>query len=138
MSRFLLDTNIVSEVRKPKPHGAVVAWLEAAPPEELGIPAVVLGELQAGAEMTRLQNPAKAIELEAWIERIASTFQVIPMDGVCFREWARLMRGRSDTFREDAMIAATARVYGYTVATRNTNDFASFGVSLFNPFTYRR
>jgi predicted nucleic acid-binding protein len=56
------------------------------------------------------------------------------MDGVCFREWARLMHCKSDSLYEDAMIAATARVHGLTIATRNERDFKMFSVPLFNPF----
>lgn len=134
MKTYLLDTNVVSEVRKRKPHGSVMAWLDSVTAEQLRIPAVVVGELQAGTEITRTQDSAKALELDHWIERIVITYQVIPMDAACFREWARLMRGRSDTYYVDAMIAACARVHGFIVATRNTNDFTQFAVSIFNPF----
>jgi predicted nucleic acid-binding protein len=138
LSRFLLDTNVVSELRKPKPHGAVLAWLNAAGQDDLLIPAVVLAELQTGAELTRVNDSGKALEIETWIERIAATFQVLPMDGTCFREWARLIHGLSNTLREDAMIAATARVYGLTVATRNERDFRELDVRVFNPFRNSR
>ena len=57
------------------------------------------------------------------------------MDGATFREWARLMAGRSDDLSGDAMIAATARIHGMVIATRNVKDFARFGVQVFNPFT---
>jgi hypothetical protein len=59
------------------------------------------------------------------------------MDAACFREYARLIHGRTDTLIEDAMIAGTARVHGLTVATRNERDFAHFPVAVFNPFRYR-
>jgi predicted nucleic acid-binding protein len=130
----LLDTNVVSELRKIRAHGGVTAWLESTRDENLLLPAVVIAELQAGAELTRLHDRLKALEIEIWIERIASTYRVIPMDGVCFREWARLMHGKSDSLYEDAMIAATARVHGLTIATRNERDFKMFSVPLFNPF----
>jgi predicted nucleic acid-binding protein len=136
LSRFLLDTNVVSELRKPRPHGGVLAWCRAADSADLAIPALVLGELQLGAELTRKQDSAKAIALEAWIERIASTYQVVPMDGACFREWARLIHRVSDTLREDAMIAAIARVHGLTVATRNEADFKALAVPVVNPFRH--
>jgi len=132
---FLLDTNIVSELRKPKPHGAVLAWFQSLSPEHMFLPAVVLGELQMGAELTRKQDPAKALELDTWIDQIAGTYSVLPMDTACFREYARLMHGRSSDLSEDAMIAATARVHRLTVATRNVRDFFPFGVPLFNPFS---
>jgi predicted nucleic acid-binding protein len=131
---FLLDTNVVSELRKRKPHGAVLSWLNALPPERMFLPAVVLGELQAGVEITRMQDAEKALEIEDWIARITSTLSVVAMDGPCFREHARLMQGLADRLWEDAMIAATARIYGLTVATRNERDFALFDVPVLNPF----
>ena len=137
MSQFLLDTHVVSEMRKPRPHGGVLAWLAAAEQDDLLVPVVALAELQAGAEITRLQDSAKALEIEIWIEKIAATFQVVSMDGNCFREWARLMHGQSDSLYEDAMIAATARVHGLTVVTRNERDFSTLMVPVFNPFSHR-
>jgi toxin FitB len=134
---YLLDTNVISELRKRKPHGAVTAWLRSLRDEDIQIPAVVIAELQDGAEITRWQNPAKASELDQWIDRIMSTFVVLPMDGSMFRDWARLMSRKSNDLAADAMIAATARVLGLTVATRNIKHFAAFGVPVFNPFTYK-
>ena len=113
-----------------------MAWCRSADADDLAIPAVVLAELQLGVELTRKRDSAKATELEAWIERIASTCQVVPMDGNCFREWARLIHRVSDILREDAMIAATARVHGLTIATRNEADFKSLAVPVFNPFRF--
>ena len=131
---YLLDTNVISELRKPKPHGAVIAWLQSVPDNEVFISALTLGELQAGVERTRRQDAEKAASIETWIDQIAEAYEVIPMDAPAFREWARLMEGKSDHLFEDAMIAATARIRRLTVATRNTKDFASLGVKLFNPF----
>jgi predicted nucleic acid-binding protein len=134
VKRFLLDTNVVSELRKPKPHGAVVAWLNQLNDEQLFLSAVTLGELQTGIERTRAQDTKKALEIESWVDQLADSIQVLPMDAQCFRAWARLMSGKSVTLVEDAMIAATARVHGLTVATRNEHDFAALGVALLNPF----
>jgi predicted nucleic acid-binding protein len=133
---FLLDTNVISELRKTKPHGAVLAWVRSLRDEDIKIPAVAIGELQDGAELARRQDPAKALELEQWIDRIMATYVVLPMDGQMFRDWARLMNRRSDDLSTDAMIAATSRILGLTVATRNVKDFALFDVEIFNPFTY--
>jgi hypothetical protein len=133
---FLLDTNVISELRKTKPHGAVLAWVRSLRDEDIKIPAVAIGELQDGAELARWQDPAKALELEQWIDRIMATYVVLPMDGQMFRDWARLMNRRSDDLSTDAMIAATSRILGLTVATRNVKDFALFDVEIFNPFTY--
>lgn len=131
---YLLDTNVVSELRKLKPHGAVVAWLQAVDDAHLHLSAVTIGEIQAGIELTREQNPAKASEIEAWLEQVAGSYNVLPMDAMVFRTRARLMHRRSNTVHEDAMIAATAMQHGLTVVTRNVSDFEAFGVGLINPF----
>lgn len=131
---YLLDTNVVSELRKPKPHGGVLAWLESIDDTKLYLSAVTLGEIQAGVEITREQDAAKAAEIEAWLELVAASYNVLPMDAAVFRRWARLMHGTSNTLYEDAMIAATADVHGLTMVTRNVADFKSFGVPLLNPF----
>lgn len=134
---YLLDTNVVSELRKPKPHGAVVAWIQSVPDDQLFISALSLGELQAGAERTRRQDQGKAATIEAWIDQLSEAYEVVPMDASMFREWARLMEGRSEHLLEDAMIAATARIRGLIVATRNVRDFKALAVEVFNPFTFR-
>jgi len=131
---YLLDTNVVSETRKLKPHGAVLAWIRAASDQSLHISAVTIGEIQAGIEVTREQDTAKTSELEAWLDQVVQTFNVLPVDGPIFRCWARLMHGKPDHHLEDALIAATAIVHGLTVVTRNVRDFKTFGVKLINPF----
>jgi toxin FitB len=134
---YLLDTNVVSELRKPRPHGAVLAWLRSVDDRDLHLSAVTLGEIQAGIEITREQDPVKAAEIEAWVDEVAATWNVLPMDGAIFRAWAKLMHRRSDTLIEDAMIAATARVHGLQVVTRNIRDFKEFGIGVLNPYTFR-
>jgi hypothetical protein len=134
---FLLDTNIISELRRKKPHGAVAAWIESLRDQDIQIPAIAIAELQDGAELTRRQDPTKSKELERWIDQIMATFVVLPMDGPMFRDWARLMSGKSDDLAADAMIAATARAHRLTVATRNVKDFTVFGVQVLNPFNYK-
>jgi hypothetical protein len=131
---FLLDTMVISELRRQRPHGAVLGWLKGVDDADLRLSAVTLGEIQAGIEMTRKQNPARAQELEVWLDAVAASWNVLPMDGVIFRRWAQLMHGRSDDLIEDAMIAATAAVHGLTVVTRNVRDFRHFGVKTLDPF----
>jgi toxin FitB len=131
---YLLDTNVVSELRKPKPHGAVLAWMAAVDDSALYLSAVTLGEIQAGIEITRSQDERKAQEIETWLDQLAQAYNILPMDGRVFRCWARLMHGTSDNLYEDAMIAATAKVHALTVVTRNIGDFAGFKVPLLNPF----
>lgn len=131
---FLLDTNIVSELRRPKPHGAVLAWIEAVPSDRLFLSAVTVGEIQAGIEATREQDLPKADEIEAWLDLTVEDFQILPMDAAAFRTWARIKHRRAGPLVEDAMIAATALVHRLTVATRNVRDFRDFGVDLVNPF----
>ncbi len=131
---YLLDTNIVSELRKPRPHAAVVAWLEAIADEDLYLSAVTLGEIQAGIEITREQDAQKAAVIEYWADQVASTYNVLAMDAAIFRLWARLMHRQSNTVYEDAMIAATALKHKLTVVTRNVGDFERFHVPILNPF----
>lgn len=133
---YLLDTNVVSELRKQRPHGAVVAWLNTVNDASLHLATVTLGEIQAGIELTREQDAGKAREIEAWLDLVSGAYNVLAMDGPAFRCWARLMHRKSDTLYEDAMIAAIARVHGLTVVTRNTADFAAFDVALLNPFEF--
>ncbi len=134
---YLLDTNIISELRRPRPHGAVMAWLRSLDEHDLYISAVTLGEIQAGIEITRERDAAKAAEIEAWADQVADLWNVLPMDAATFRLWARLMHRRSDSLMEDAMIAATAKRHGLRVATRNVRDFKDFGVDVFNPYISR-
>jgi predicted nucleic acid-binding protein len=132
---FLLDNNVVSELRKNRPHGAVIAWRKSVPTERIAIPAVVIGEIQEGIEITRRQDLSKSKELENWLDRVVTYYTILPADGTIYREWARLIHGKSNDLGADAMIAATARVHGMVVVTRNEKDFASFRVQLFNPFS---
>ena len=131
---YLLDTNVVSELRKPRPHGAVLAWLNGVDDANLHLATVTLAEVQAGIELTREQDPGKASEIEVWLDLVSLSYNVLPMDGPAFRCWARLMHRQSDTLYEDAMIAAIAKVNHLTVVTRNGADFKPFDVPLLNPF----
>ena len=134
---YLLDTNIVSELRRKKPHGAVVAWLHSVDDKDLYLASVTLAEIQAGIELTREQNAERADELEVWLDDVAATYNILNLDGNAFRAWAKLMHKKSDTLYEDGMIAAIAKVNKLIVVTQNITDFAAFDVPLLNPFEYK-
>jgi predicted nucleic acid-binding protein len=129
---------VVSELRKPRPHGAVLSWISELQADQIYLSAVTIGELQTGVQLTRRQNPEKADEIELWVDQLAESSQVLPMDASCFREWARLMNGKTEHLLEDAMIAATARIHNLTVATRNEKDFKPLGVRVLDPFKTSR
>lgn len=111
-----------------------MAWLEGMADHDLHLSAVTLGELQAGVEITREQDPEKASEIELWIDQVARTWNVLPLDGQIFRVWAKLMHRRSDDLMADALIAATATVHHLVIVTRNVRDFALLKVMTLNPF----
>ncbi len=134
---YLLDTNVVSELRRARPHGAVLAWLQSVRDEDLHVCAVTIGEIQSGIEITREQDEERAARIEACLEQVAETYNVLSMDAQTFRAWARLMHRRSDDLIEDTMIAATAAVHNLIVVTRNVRDFAGFCVRTPNPFARR-
>ncbi len=131
---YLLDTNVVSELRRPRPHGAVVNWVAGVPADRLFLSAVTIGEIQAGIEITREHDEGKAEALEDWLGQVLDSYGILPMDASSFRQWARLKHGKSDTLIEDAMIAATANVHNLVVATRNVRDFELLGAPTVNPF----
>lgn len=131
---YLLDTNVVSELRETRPHGAVLAWINSVADTDLHLSAVTIGEIQAGIELTRAQDKARAAEIEAWLDQVATTFNILPMESRAFRVWARLMHRKSDQLIEDAMIAATATVHNLVVITRNMRNFEPLGVRCLDPF----
>ena len=131
---YLLDTNVVSELRRPRPSPAVLEWIQRVPADHLYLSAVTIGEIQAGIEVTRQQDAPKAEHLESWLDRVLATYEVLDVDAAAFRVWAKLMHGQSDTLMQDALIAAVATVHRLTVVTRNTRDFQHFGIPTLNPF----
>ena len=135
--KFLLDTNILSELRKPRPHGGVLAWFTVHQSAGFATPVVALFELQMGVEKLRSQDPHRAAQFEFWIERLESGSNVLPFDSAASRETARLLQKQPMSLMADAMIAAITKVNGLTLATRNTRDFERFKIQIVNPFHYR-
>ena len=135
---YLLETNVVSELRRPSPHPAVLDWIRDTPADQLHLSAVTIGEIQAGIEITRQQDAPKAQQLEAWLNRVLMTYNLLAVDAAAFRVWARLMHRQSDTLMQDALIAAVASVHRLTVVTRNVRDFQRLGVPTLDPFADRR
>ena len=131
---YLLDTNVVSELRRTRPHGAVLAWLETVAAVELHLSAVTIGEIQSGIEAARENDASKARQIEIWLEQVVAAYSILPMDARTFRIWARLMHRQPSQLAQDAMIAATAIASNLTVATRNTRDFQRFDIPVLNPF----
>ena len=133
---YLLDTNVLSELRRPRPHGGVLAWIGSVSSESMYVPAVVIGEIQIGIQRTAENDTAKAKELSAWLQQIVETAQCISIDAEIFKLWGTLAHRIGTNLVVDALIAATALQKNMTVVTRNVSDFQRFGVPVFNPFEY--
>ena len=138
--RYLLDTNIISELRKGRrADEGVRFWMEATPASSLWVSVLVLGELRRGVEALRRRDPVSADVLEVWLRAQASMHagRVLPVDEEVADRWGRLnVPDLVPTV--DGLLAATALVHGMTVVTRNTRDFAPTGVELLNPFSSAR
>ena len=111
-----------------------LAWLDGTADEDLHLSAVTLGELQAGVEITRERDQEKASEIEIWIDQVAQTWNILPVDARVFRVCAKLMHRQPDHLFEDALIAATAIVHHLVVVTRNVRHFTAFQVDTLDPF----
>jgi predicted nucleic acid-binding protein len=116
---YLLDTNVISELRRPRPNRAVLAWVSSVAPDQVFLSAVTIGELQAGVENIKQQDATRAAVIEGWVDEISDSYNVLPMDGATFRRWAQLMHRQPPDLIPDAMIAATALMHDLTVVTRN-------------------
>ena len=130
---YLLDTNIVSELRRRIPHGAVVAWIKSTPVDRLFLPAIVAGEIQMGIERTRKSDAEKAEALSRWLELLLTTSQWVAPGPEVFLLWGKLVE-KAPNLVADALIAATAIHHNMTVVTRSIRDFHHFNVPVLNPF----
>lgn len=134
---YLIDTNIISEVRKGgdcNPH--VAAWYESIDDESVYLSVLVLGEIRKGVERARIKNRAQARALEKWLSIVSRSFadRVLPVDQAVADEWGR-MSAKRPVSTIDALLAATAKVHGMTFVTRNIADVGDLGAKIFNPFT---
>jgi hypothetical protein len=133
---YLLDTNILSETRKRVPAPQVADWLADTPPTRLHVSVLTLGEIQQGIERIRAKGDwQQAAALEGWLRELEAGFddRVLPVTLPVASAWGRRQQGRPIPV-VDALIAATARVHGMTVVTRNVKDFEQAGVEVLNPF----
>jgi toxin FitB len=136
---YLLDTNIISEVRKgAKCDASVAAWYDSIDDAEIFLSVLVLGEIRKGVERARSSNPAQARALEKWLTTVAESFaeRVLTVDQAVADEWGR-MGAKRPVSTVDALLAATAKVHGMTLATRNVSDVADLGADFVNPFEHR-
>jgi predicted nucleic acid-binding protein len=137
--RFLIDTNVVSELLKPTPSQRVLDWLSAQPPLDVAISVLTVGEIELG--VTLLPAGKRRTQLERWVASdLPHQFQgrLLAIDEATSREWGRLSARASTSGRAlpviDGLLLATAAVHGLTLATRNESDCAARGVPVFNPW----
>jgi predicted nucleic acid-binding protein len=135
---FLLDTNVISEVRKgERCDRSVAAWYRSIDDSDLYLSVLVTGEIRRGVERARHRDPDRAAVFERWLENIGSAFagRILPIDRAVADEWGRLSAIRTVPV-PDALLAATASVHGMIVATRHEVHMAGLGVSVLNPFRF--
>jgi predicted nucleic acid-binding protein len=133
---FLLDTNVLSELRKPRSDPGVRSWFEAVSEDELFLSVLTVGEIRQGVERLRGKDLSRAAEYDRWLERLRRDFadRILPVTAEVAEEWGR-MNARRVFPVVDGLLAATARVHRLTLVTRNVNDVVDAGVDLLNPFS---
>ena len=133
---YLLDTNIISEIAKRQQRNArVAAWYDSINEAEIYLSVLVLGEIRKGLERARRSDASRARALEIWLASIRKSFaeRILPIDQSIADEWGRMSAKRSAS-TIDALLAATAKVNGMILVTRNTADIADLGAKFLNPF----
>lgn len=136
---YLIDTNIISEIRKgTKCDPNVATWYDSIDDAEIYLSVLVLGEIRKGVERARPSDPAQARALEKWLTSVAESFaeRILPVDQAVAEEWGR-MAAKRPVSTVDALLAATAKVHGMTLATRNVSDVADLDADFVNPFEHR-
>jgi len=133
---YLLDTCIVSELRKPRINPGVSSWISGIRPDEAFLSVLTIGEIRAGIELHRLRNPSGAGTLERWLLGLETHYaeRILPITAKVADRWGRLSPGQPLP-TSDGLIAATGLEHGLTVVTRNEADFQRSGVNCLNPFT---
>jgi hypothetical protein len=136
---YLIDTNIIAEVCKgSRCHPQVARWWASIADDELFLSVLVLGEIRKGIELVRPRDSAKALALEQWLGAVVTAFagRILPVDQAIADEWGRMNAPRSRP-TIDSLLAATAKVYDLTLATRNVADVQNAGARVLNPFGYK-
>lgn len=141
MAGYLVDTNVLSELRKPRPSPKVVAWLNGVPTDSLYLSVITIGEVAKGIARRRRAGPAAepdADALQAWLETLLVDYgdRIIPVDVPIATRWGRLC-DQHPQIPTDMLIAATALDRGLALATRNVAHFRDTGVEVVNPFAAR-
>jgi toxin FitB len=132
---FLLDTNVVSEVRKNTPDPGVAAWFASVPADELFLSVLVVGEIRQGIERLARRDQAQADIFEQWLSRLIDSYgdRIVPITVGVAEAWGRL-NAPDPVPAVDGLMAATALAHGWTLVTRSVGDVTSTGVRILNPF----
>ncbi|MEJ7840250.1 MAG: type II toxin-antitoxin system VapC family toxin [Rubrobacter sp.] len=133
--KYLLDTNVISEARKPRGDDRVKRWISSVPAEDLYLSVLTIGEVRRGIGLLERRDPEQAEVYEAWLATVLRNYadRIIPVDAETAEEWGS-MNVPSPVPVVDGLMAATAKVRNMTLVTRNTSDVAQTGVRLLNPF----
>ena len=132
---YLLDTNVISEIRRPKPNAGVASWFKEAAGEDLFLSVLVVGEIRQGIEGLRVRDPKQAAAFERWLDSLQRDFgdRLLPVSLTVADAWGRL-NAPAPLPVVDSLLAATALVHGLVFVTRDTSKLEAAGVPLLNPW----